>query len=81
MLSYSKHAHALVLRNPLSVFPPTSRAPVVTESKLVLLTAGQTNQLRDEVLGQGMAALFGQPADREDSGLVSQGNILLRFGC
>ena len=49
-----------------SVFPPSSWAAIVTESKLVLLTAGQTNQLRDEVLGQGIAALFGQPADQED---------------
>lgn len=81
MLSYSKHAHALVLRNPLPLLSSCFTAPVVTEPKLALLTAGQTNQLRDEVPGQGIAALFGQPADRDDGGLVSQGNLLLRFGC
>ena len=33
-------------------------SPSVTRSKLVLLTAGQANKLRDELLGQGIVTLF-----------------------
>ena len=56
-------------------------AQSVTESKLVLLTAGQANKSRGEVLGQGIATLFGKTTDQEDGGLVSQRTILPRFGC
>ena len=49
---------------------------IVTESKLVLLTAPQANQLKDEVLGQKIVTLFGKPTDGEDGGLMSQGTIM-----
>ena len=48
---------------------------IVNESKLLLLTAWQTNKLRDEVLGQGIVTLFVKPADPEDGGLVFQRTI------
>lgn len=47
----------------------------ITRSKCVLLTAQQTSKSRDGVLGQGIATLFGKPADGEDDGLVSQRTI------
>lgn len=34
-----------------------------TKFKLVLLTVGQTNKLRYELLWQGTVTLFGKPAD------------------
>lgn len=43
---------------------------IITESKLTLLAAQQASS-RDEVLGQGVVALFRKSADQEDSGLVS----------
>ena len=42
----------------------------VTEPKLVLLTTQHAKNSRDKLLGQGIATLFGKPADREDGGLV-----------
>ena len=39
------------------------RGKNVTKSKLALLTTRKANQSRDEVLGQGIVALFGKPAD------------------
>lgn len=42
----------------------------VTKSKLILLIAWQANNSRDELLGQGRAALFRKPADQEGSGLI-----------
>lgn len=39
----------------------------ITRSKRVLLTAQQTSKSRDGVLGQGIATLFGKPADGEDA--------------
>ena len=48
----------------------------VTESRLVLFAARQASKSRDEVLGQGIEALFRKPADREDGRLVSQRTIL-----
>ena len=47
----------------------------VTESQLIPLTARQANKLTHELLGQGIATLFGKPADQEDGGLVSQRTI------
>ena len=44
----------------------------VTESKLMLLTTGQANQSRDELLWQRITTSFRKPADREDDELVSQ---------
>lgn len=46
--------------------------PVVTTSKVVLLTAWQASKSRGELLGQGIAALFGKPANQEDGALTSQ---------
>ena len=54
----------------------------VTESNLVLLATQQANRLRDEVLGQRTATLFGKPEDgedREDGGQMSQRTILLKL--
>ena len=51
---------------------------IVTESKLIQLAALQANKPRDELLGQGIATLFGKPADGEDSELVSQRTSLLK---
>ena len=50
--------------------------PVVTRSRFVLLTARQANKSRGELLGQGIATLFGKPANQEDGGLMSQRTIL-----
>lgn len=55
-----------------------SESPInlfVTESKLLLLATRQANKLRDKVLGQGIRTLFAKPADREDSGLLSQRTV------
>ena len=41
-----------------------------------LLATRQANRSRDELLGRGIATLFGKPADREDVGLQSQRIIL-----
>ena len=43
----------------------------MTESKPVLLPT-QINESRDELLGQGMATLFGKPADGGDGDLLSE---------
>ena len=51
--------------------------PTVTESRLALLTARQANIWRDKVLRQGIATLFGKPADREDGGLGSPKSHLI----
>ena len=40
-----------------------SEKPTATKSNLILLTAGQANRSREEVLGQGTVTLFGKPAD------------------
>ena len=40
----------------------------VTKSKLILLATRQANKSRDKVLGQGIAILFGKPANQEDGG-------------
>ena len=48
----------------------------VTESKFILLAAKQVNKSRDELLRQGIVALFGKPADQEDGGLVFQRTAL-----
>ena len=45
--------------------------PGVTEPKLALLAARQANKSGDEVLRQGVTALFGRAADREDGRLGS----------
>ena len=36
----------------------------------------QANKVRDELLRQGIATLFGKPADWEDGGLMSPKSIL-----
>ena len=51
-------------------------ANLSAKSKLVLLTERQANKSRDEVLGQGIATLFGKPVDCEDGGLVYQRTVL-----
>ena len=51
----------------------------VLESKFVLLAAQQANKLGDELLVQGIATLFGKPADWEDGELASK-NHLAWFG-
>ena len=43
---------------------------VITKSKFLLLTARQVNKSRGELLGQGIATLFGKPANQEDGGLI-----------
>ena len=48
----------------------------VTESKFILLAAKQVNKSRDELLRQGIVALFGKPADQEEGGLLSQRTVL-----
>ena len=48
----------------------------VTEFKLILLGAQQTDKLRDKELGQGKATLFRKPANQEDGRLVFQKTIL-----
>ena len=40
-----------------------------------MLTARQANDLRDEVLRQGIVTLFGKPAQQGDGSLVSQRTI------
>lgn len=47
-------------------------APSVTKSRLALPTTPQTDKLRDELIGQGIATLFSKPAGREDGRLVPQ---------
>ena len=47
----------------------------VTQSKVLLLTTWQANKSRDDLLGQGIKALFRKPADWEDGGPVSQRTI------
>ena len=47
-----------------------------TESKLMLLTTGQANQSRDQLLWQRITTSFRKPADREDGRLMSQRTIL-----
>lgn len=49
--------------------------PIVTESELALLAARQANNLRDQVLGQGIGTLLGKPAEREDGRCMSQGTV------
>lgn len=49
---------------------------VVTESKVILLAAQQPNKSRNNLLGQGIATLFGKLADQEDDELASQRTIL-----
>ena len=50
--------------------------PIVTDSRVVLLTAWQSNKLGDELLGSGIITSFGKTADQEDGRLVSQRTIL-----
>ena len=49
---------------------------IVTESKLILLAAGQVSELIDELLGQRIVTLFGKSVDQKDGGLVSLRTIL-----
>ena len=51
----------------------------VTEFKLILLGAQQTDKLRDKELGQGKATLFRKPAEQGYGGPVSHRTILLEF--
>lgn len=44
----------------------------VTEPKLILLATQPASKLRDKLLSQGRAALFGKLEDWEDGGLMSQ---------
>lgn len=53
----------------------------VPESTLILLTAQQSSQSREEMLGQGREDLYGKPADRGEGELVIQRTVLPRFGC
>ena len=46
------------------------------QSKLPLLTVRQTDKSRDKLLWQGMVTFFGNSADLEDGGLISQITIL-----
>ena len=48
---------------------------LVTESKLMLLTARQANTSRDTLLGKGIVTLFRKPANREGGGPVSRRTI------
>lgn len=62
------HLYLTCLLNLLSVSPTLCLARVshstsVTEPKLILLTAWQSNKLRDEVLGKGIVTLFERSAD------------------
>lgn len=41
----------------------------------MLLTAGQVNKLRDELLGQGTVTLCVKSSDSEDGGLVSKNHL------
>ena len=60
------------------LLPRRTISPTVTKSKLILLPSQQANKSRDKVLGQGIATLFGKPADWEDGRLVSQRTIFTR---
>ena len=51
----------------------------LSESRLVLLTAKQVNEMGDELLGQRIATLFRKLADLEDDGLVPQRIIMLEL--
>ena len=44
-------------------FQKIALAAVVTEPKLILLTAEQASKLRDVLLEQGIVTLFRKPAD------------------
>lgn len=59
----------------LVLLSPSSVLSIVIESKLVLLTTGQENKLR-QVLGKAIMNLSGKPANQEDSGIASQRIIL-----
>ena len=52
----------------------------VTKSKLLLLSAQQSNQLRDESLGQRIEVWLGKPAGWEGGGLVSPKSSAPKFG-
>lgn len=45
------------------------------QSKLQLLAPGQADKPRGELLGHGIATLFGKPTDRKDGTLVLQGTV------
>ena len=45
----------------------------------MLLTTQQANKSRDQLLAQGIATLFGKPADWKDGGQVSQSTIFLEL--
>ena len=60
------------LCDPIDGLPPGSPVPGILQAR----TAQQANKSRDNLLGQGIAALFGKQADQEDDGLASQRNIL-----
>ena len=62
----------LTLCDPIDGLPPGSPVPGILQAR----TAQQANKSRDNLLGQGIAALFGKQADQEDDGLASQRNIL-----
>ena len=51
----------------------------LSESRLVLLTAKQVNEMGDELLGQRIATLFRKLADLEDDGLVPQRIFMLEL--
>ena len=53
----------------------------VTKSKLARTARHTTGNKSMSSSGQGIATLFGKPADGEDGGLVSQKAILAGFGC
>ena len=59
----------------LVLLSPSSVLSIVIESKLVLLTTGQENKLR-QVLGKAIMNLSGKPANQEDSGIASHRIIL-----
>ena len=52
---------------------------LVTKSKLAQLTTRRASKLGDEVLRQGIAALFRKLADQEDGGPGSPENHLIGF--
>ena len=52
----------------------------LTKSTLLLLSAQQANQLRDESLGQRIGIFIGKAPDWEDGGLVSPKSIAPKFG-
>lgn len=59
----------------LVLLSPSSVLSIVIESKLVLLTTGQENKLR-QVLGKAIMNLSGKPANQEDGGLMPQRTTL-----